>query len=347
MLIGWKHIVALALCGLLSGILLAWSGLVGVGASGGHWKATDWFLHWIMRSSVRTAAFGTKVPEFTTGMLPMAAAHFEAACASCHGSPSRARPVSVDKMLPEPPELTDRIPTWSNGELFQIVRHGVRFTGMPAWPVAGRDDEVWAMVAFLRQYPMLDAEGYRSLAGIAKTRSAADDLVDKCNDCHEPSRLNEQSLIPRLAGQSRIYLEQALAAYAHGTRPSGIMAVATQTLRDEDRRTIARLLAGQPTPISLAGGEETGRGEALALKGDPVRRIPACLSCHDNVEANPAFPRLSGQPVAYLVRQLNLFTQKARGGGPFRDVMTKAAADLKGEDIDALARYFSWRKPSR
>jgi hypothetical protein len=49
-------------------------------------------------------------------------------------------------------------------QLFSIVKHGIKFTGMPAWPVQQRDDEVWAMVAFLRRLPDLDAAGYRRLA---------------------------------------------------------------------------------------------------------------------------------------------------------------------------------------
>ena len=54
MLIGRKHIVGLLLAGVMGAFVFAWSGLIGVGASTGHWKATDWFLHWVMRSSVRT-----------------------------------------------------------------------------------------------------------------------------------------------------------------------------------------------------------------------------------------------------------------------------------------------------
>ena len=91
MLIGWKHIVGLVVAVALAAFLIAWSGVIGIGASTGHWKVTDWFLHWVMRSSVRTAALGTKVPEFTEGMLPIAAGHFEAGCAPCHGSPAMER----------------------------------------------------------------------------------------------------------------------------------------------------------------------------------------------------------------------------------------------------------------
>jgi Cytochrome C oxidase, cbb3-type, subunit III len=67
-------------------------------------------------------------------------------------------------MTPPPPYLPPRIPKWEPNELFYIVKHGIKFTGMPAWPALDRDDEVWAMVAFLRQFPKLDADEYRRLA---------------------------------------------------------------------------------------------------------------------------------------------------------------------------------------
>ncbi|MCR6502002.1 c-type cytochrome [Shinella sp. CPCC 101442] len=344
MLIGWRHIVVLLLAGVLGALLVAWSGLISVKASTGHWKITDIVLHWVMRSSVRTAAIGTTVPVFTEGMLPMAAGHFEAGCAICHGSPAGSRPDSVAKMLPPPPDLKDKIAAWSDAELFQIVQHGVRYTGMPAWPVAGREDEAWAMVAFLRRYPELDANGYRDLAGSLETEPTLEGVIETCNGCHAPERIKPRSLIPRLAGQSATYLEQALAAYADGTRPSGIMVVAIERLDGEDRRALARHFAAEPARLQGLASENAARGEALAVTGDPVRRIPACLSCHDKSEANPAFPRLSGQPASYLENQLRLFVGKNRGGGPFRHVMEKAVANLKEGDINALVAYFADRK---
>ena len=67
-------------------------------------------------------------------------------------------------MTPPPPELTGRVSRYKAEELFSIVKHGIKFTGMPAWPVQQRDDEVWAVVAFLRRMPEVDAAEYRRLA---------------------------------------------------------------------------------------------------------------------------------------------------------------------------------------
>ena len=42
---------------------------------------------------------------------------------------------------------------FTDSELFEIVDHGVKYSAMPSWPTQARDDEVWSMVAFLRQLP--------------------------------------------------------------------------------------------------------------------------------------------------------------------------------------------------
>ncbi len=80
----------------VAALLFAWSGIFNVAASSGHWKITDWALHWVMRNSVRThAAFTAPAdPIATDGHLVSAAGHFAAACASCHGAPG-VRPSPV------------------------------------------------------------------------------------------------------------------------------------------------------------------------------------------------------------------------------------------------------------
>jgi cytochrome c553 len=275
-------------------------------------------------------------------MLPMAAGHFERGCAICHGSPAMARPDSVRHMLPAPPDLKNLVPTWSDTELFQIAQHGVRFTGMPAWPVAAREDE--AMVAFLRRYPELDAEGSRALAGFSGNQSQAmDRIVETCNGCHAPERLGPDGLTPHLAGQSETYLADALAAYDKGARHSGIMAVAIQGLSEAGRQALARPFAGQSREnLPSADDPQTiKRDRTLAMQGDPARCIPACLSCHEKADGNPAYPRLSGQPAGYVTDQLRLFVAGNRGGGPFQALMARASENLEEDDIGALAAYFA------
>jgi hypothetical protein len=49
----------------------------------------------------------------------------------------------------------------SDGELFSIIRNGIRFTGMPAWD-HDDEDEHWKVVLFIRHVPGPDHRGARA-----------------------------------------------------------------------------------------------------------------------------------------------------------------------------------------
>lgn len=338
MRIGWKHLGTAFVAMAAGGTLIAWLGLIDVRASTGHWRITDWFLHFVMGSSIRTAALGTAVPDLDNpAYLPLAAGHYETACAGCHGSPERSRSPVTLGMLPPPPALDDVVRSWTDAQLFEIVKHGVRYTGMPAWPAANRDDEVWAMVAFLRRYPQLDAESYRALTGDPRAQgdSASDPLVAGCDSCHAPARLQNDSLIPILDGQSEAYLLQSLRAFRRGSRPSGVMQAVVGQLDDESMVLLARFYAERTSP---ARRDKLVLG--LVSNGDAARGIPACMNCHDRGGLNPAYPSLRSLSRNYIRNQLRLFQADLRGGGAYRDLMVRAAKNLTQEDIEALARYY-------
>ena len=53
---------------------------------------------------------------------------------------------------------------WQPNDLFWIVRNGFKYTGHAHWVAIEREDEIWAVVAFLTQIQKLDAKAYRDLA---------------------------------------------------------------------------------------------------------------------------------------------------------------------------------------
>lgn len=351
MTIRWKYLVILAVIAPLLGLGVAWSGLMSVKASTGHWAVTDWFLHWVMRNSVRTAALSIDVPPLDDpALVPPAAGHFESGCAICHGSPAQGRSDAVLAMLPPPPDLKEKVPGWSDAQLFEIVKHGVRFTGMPAWPAQMRDDEVWAMVAFLRKLPGMDADAYFRASGLHGIGHAGEvsPLPITCESCHSDKKLNNGSIIPRLAGQSEAYLLNSMKAYAAKQRPSGIMEVAVGTLPEDSLPELASYYAKQklpPRPAQPAADPALiARGQELAEKGLPADKVPACFGCHEKPGGNPAYPRISAQNGAYIARQLHLFKEGVRGGSSSSHLMTETVKNLKEDDITALAAFFSGRE---
>ena len=51
----------------------------------------------------------------------------------------------------------------SDGELFWVVSHGIRSTGMPAFGGSKDEKDIWRIVAFARRLPTLTEEETRRL----------------------------------------------------------------------------------------------------------------------------------------------------------------------------------------
>jgi cytochrome c553 len=339
----------------IGGFLVSLSGLVPVKASSGHWPLTEWFLQFSMRRSIATHSVGLKAPELSdASMILKGATHYDVSCLPCHGGPGQHPQGVLKHMLPTPPPLSEITRERSAEELFYVVKHGLKFTGMPPWPAQDRDDEVWAMVAFLKKLPDLDESAYLALArGSAelthKSYVAAEkvpDALQVCVACHGADGLGRgNSAFPILAGQRTDYLRQALEAYARGERHSGIMQPVAAELDEKNIEPLVQyftgLRAAAPQKISVEN-VAIARGKDIALNGIKSQRIPACVECHgaEGRRMNPAYPALHGQRAEYLLLQLKLFHENRRGGGSYAHLMQPVAAKLTSEQMRDLALYF-------
>jgi cytochrome c553 len=351
----------------ISGFMFAWSGLYNVAASRGHWTITNHLLTFGMHNSVRTHSLGIEVPPLDSSDLAiLGAAHFHNGCAFCHGAPGVAISPIAQSMLPSPPDLSGVNDEWRAQDLFWIVKNGLKYTGMPAWPAAERDDEVWALVAFLKRLPTLDAAAYRKMAlgGLSvpaqsgrqiATTEGTSEAVSACARCHgEAGRGPTSALVPVLHGQPMDFLMQALEDYAHARRPSGIMQPLASDLSPDDRKRVARYYAELQALDAADTPADTGaieRGSLIATRGDPAARIPACTECH-TASSITAYPRLSGQNAAYMVNRLKLW----KGGLTARTgndaIMAPIARLLDDRQIEDVSAYFAsvvpeTRKPAQ
>lgn len=351
----FRWITGLAFAGAVAAVFLVWAGWISVAASSGHWRWTSWLLHYAMRQSVAFQADAEPpVDLHDPARIRLGAAHFETGCAVCHGSPAHPRAPMMAHMTPEPPPLAGRVGDWTDAELQWIVLHGVKFTGMPAWPAQSRPDEAWSMAAFLRALPDMDAATYRALA-LGELATAGSDLsvdpdgapIADCRRCHgSDGRGDPNGAFPRLDILGERAILTALTAYAAGARASGVMRNAARDLAPE---TLARLAAryGAVPPAPIPGRRTAfdpdllARGETIAAKGVPERDVAACSGCHDDGDGDP-FPALKGQYDRYLRTQLELFASGAdRGGGPFANLMSRSTHALAPDEIEAVAAWYA------
>ncbi|HZD51827.1 MAG TPA: cytochrome c [Woeseiaceae bacterium] len=158
---------ALALLVLLAiiGLLLVWFGTYNVAATEPHSGFGRWVLNTTMVKSVRSRAAGEvgSPPAPTDAALEDGFHHFDDTCVQCHGAPGVDPAEWAEGLRPDPPDLAEEAEDWTEKEIFWIVKHGVRMTGMPAFGPTHSDEELWSMVRFVKTLPDMSAEEYRRL----------------------------------------------------------------------------------------------------------------------------------------------------------------------------------------
>jgi mono/diheme cytochrome c family protein len=99
--------------------------------------------------------------EPTADVLEEALAHFADHCAICHANDGSGDTVIGRSLYPRAPDMrAAQTQELSDGELFSIIEHGIRLTGMPGWSTGTPEGEhaSWGLVHFVRRLPHLTDE---------------------------------------------------------------------------------------------------------------------------------------------------------------------------------------------
>ena len=144
---------------LVAGFLIASSGKVDVSATqhGGWNDRLDHWLFDVSRRSIEKHATPAANP-FASDPAAAAAglAHYKENCLACHGARDVDTSEFAKGLNPGPPMLDmDDVQKMSDGQLFWVVSHGVRATGMPAFSPTHSPKEIWQIVSFVRRLPKL------------------------------------------------------------------------------------------------------------------------------------------------------------------------------------------------
>ena len=97
-------------------------------------------------------------------MIATGAEHYAAMCTDCHLAPDKREDSDIRAGLyPKPPDLTKHIDA-TPPEMFWVIKHGIKMSGMPAWGKTHDDASIWGLVAFLQKLPELTPAQFRALA---------------------------------------------------------------------------------------------------------------------------------------------------------------------------------------
>ena len=169
-----------------------------------------------------------------------------------------------------------------------------------------------------------------------------------CASCHgDKGQGTNDDYFPRLAGKPAGYLYNQLIAFREGRRKYPPMNYLLEFLPDPYLKAMADYFASEQPPfpqpaIPIVSSAILARGEMLATKGDPVREIPACASCHGSsfTGMEPAIPGLLGLRTNYISAQLGGWRYGTRTAAA-PDCMQIVAAHLTENDVMALAAWLS------
>jgi mono/diheme cytochrome c family protein len=138
-----------------------------------------WVLVRTQRHSVHRAVAAIKgkipVPNLEDPKLIQAGlVHYHQMCTPCHGAPGVKISEIGQGLNPDPPELSD-VGHDAPEETFWVVKNGIKMTGMPGFGVTHTDDQVWAIVAFVRKMGKLSPPQYQAMVQQAGLKMPVDE----------------------------------------------------------------------------------------------------------------------------------------------------------------------------
>ena len=152
-----KTVVLLGLVALLLAAGAAWWFITshGFSARAEPLAVEAWVARHLRRLAIPAEAREARNPlEPTPLAIAEARDHFADHCAVCHANDGSGRTDINAGLYPPAPDMRGPVTQdLTDGEIFYIIKNGIRFTGMPGW--GGEDEENWKLVLFIRHLPDL------------------------------------------------------------------------------------------------------------------------------------------------------------------------------------------------
>lgn len=153
-------LIVFALVAVVAGLLYIYSGAYNIAATEPHSDVVQWVLGTAQERSIRTHAetVDITVPSDSSTLRSGYRAYVDM-CVVCHGAPGEDRGWMGQGLNPEPPDLARAAERLTADEIFWVLRHGIKLTGMPALASTHSDEEILELTAFVAHLPdMTEAE---------------------------------------------------------------------------------------------------------------------------------------------------------------------------------------------
>jgi len=160
--------------------------------------------------------------------------------------------------------------------------------------------------------------------------------IPACEACHGPGGNSTTALIPSIAGQPKLFMENQLVLFREGIRKSPVMNPQMQGIADREIQQLAEHFSKQAVKLVSAGSADP----ALMKKGSELAKKLRCGICHlSDFSGQKQMPRLAGQREEYLTAEMLAYRANQRPD----TTMSAALYGVGDADIKALAHFLSRR----
>jgi mono/diheme cytochrome c family protein len=169
--------LGLALLAAAGAAIYVASGRYDIAAMHPHLPVVRSVLKFVQRRSITYHARDIVAPELEhAALVRRGLALYREHCVVCHGAPGEPREKAGVGLNPTPPPLEQAIERWTAEEIYWTTAYGLKMAGMPSFLLGRAPEEIWAIVAFIRQMNRLSPEEYRRLAQAASDSGATADV---------------------------------------------------------------------------------------------------------------------------------------------------------------------------
>ena len=147
----------------LSALAITMLGLIPVNADGSHSRLEAKVMPLVLHASIaRRGSAETNPLSLNEENLKAGVDTYKTMCARCHSTPGGDKSVYGQSFYPPAPQLLGGTSRYTDSQLFWVIKHGIRNTGMPAWGMMLSDGEIWQIVSLLKNSrdlpPAVEAE---------------------------------------------------------------------------------------------------------------------------------------------------------------------------------------------
>ncbi|MDX9819732.1 MAG: cytochrome c [Desulfococcus multivorans] len=162
-----KQLLSILIAAAIAGagaLLYAWSGVYDIAATTPHWALTTSFIDMLKERSIEGHSGGIQAPNSDDPNLREASLpHYHEMCRRCHGAPGQAPEEFSKGLYPAPPSMVSGHiqEELSTAEVYWVIKHGIKMTGMPAFGPTHSEDILWGLTALATEMPRMRPDQYR------------------------------------------------------------------------------------------------------------------------------------------------------------------------------------------